>query len=114
VFGHAHAEDIDELERLYHRVAGFVEELEADLAEDDDLLILSDHGILNEALDEGTDRDFGDHSFRASASSTRDEELPVSVFDVREWVEDRVVATKAEHTDIDMPKEKLRQLGYIE
>lgn len=117
VFGHAHAEEIDELERLYFRVAEFVEELLTDLDDDDDLLILSDHGILNEALD-GTDvpedRELGDHSFRAFASSTRDGPVPESVFEVREWVENNLTETGAEHSDLDMPKEQLRRLGYIE
>lgn len=114
VFGHAHATELDELERLYRRVAEFVEDLRAALGEDDDLLILSDHGILNEALDEGTDRDFGDHSFRAFVSSTREDPLPESVFDVKDWVEDRLTETGTEHSELDMPEEQLRQLGYIE
>jgi len=122
VFGHAYADErddlthstgrIQDLERTYRDVAAKVDELRDALSEDDELLILSDHGMTNELLDDD-DVDYGSHSFRAFAATTIDDPLPETVFDVYDWVENHVEHAEAEEA-LEMPKERLRELGYIE
>jgi hypothetical protein len=122
VCGHAYANGRDDishstgrigdLERTYRNVAGKIDQLRAVLSDDDDLLIVSDHGMRNELIDEH-DVDFGVHSYRAYAATTIDDRLPETVFDVHDWVEDHV-ETGEEEEAMEMPKEQLRELGYIE
>lgn len=122
VFGHAYADArddlthstgrIQDLERTYKDVARKVDALRDAMSEEDELLILSDHGITNELVDE-PDADFGSHSFRAFAATTIDDPLPESVFGFYDWVEKHVEDAKEEEA-MEMPKERLRELGYIE
>jgi len=122
VFGHAYANDrgdlthstgrIGDLERTYRNVAGKVDQLRAALSDDDELLILSDHGMTNELIDD-SDVDFGSHSLRAFAATTIDDPLPETVFDIHDWVENHVEVAEEEEA-MEMPKEQLRELGYIE
>lgn len=122
VFGHAYANNrgdlshttgrIQDLERTYRNVAKKVDRLRAALSDDDELLILSDHGMRNELIDE-PNVDFGNHSFRAFAATTIDDPLPTTVFDVHDWVESRVGEADEEEA-MEMPTEQLRELGYIE
>lgn len=109
-FGHPYAWDEERLGQMYERIAGFVDEVNAALGDDDELLILSDHGMQVEWLD---DESPSSHSFRAFASTTLDT-VPKSVFDVKDWVEENVEEQDVERTEIEMPEEQLRDLGYID
>lgn len=111
--GHAYNDDPESLEHVYRRVGGFVDELVASLGEDDDLLLLSDHGMSVTFLDGDPDDDPGSHSWRAYASATTDE-IPGSVYDVREWIERHASRIAGETDDVEMPVEQLRELGYID
>lgn len=102
---------LDELRKMYERVGEFVSDVEDELGENDDILILSDHGMNNKILD---DERFGVHSFRAFASTTLDTNLPESVFDYKEFIEDNIEKTSIDGESLDMPKEQLRKLGYID
>lgn len=122
--GHAYARNEDHYRQFYEKAAAYVERIRAAMAEDDDLLILSDHGINTEWLENDTEHiesmpDAGHHSFRAFSSSTLDTR-PTSVFDVPEWVEQNIgphqeaYDRQKEETELEMPEETLRDLGYIE
>lgn len=122
VFGHAYAckrdnlthstGRIQDLERTYHDIANKVDRILDNMSDNDDLLILSDHGMTNELIDE-PDENFGGHSFRAFASSTIEDPLPESVFGMYDWVEDHIDEGDEEDA-LEMPKEQLRELGYID
>jgi hypothetical protein len=112
VCGHAFSTDEATLERVYRRVGEWVADLRAAMDEDDDLLILSDHGMLTTFYD---DDDSGAHSFRAFASTTLDVAPPSSVFEVASWVDDHVDRYDPEtEGDVDLPTDTLRELGYIQ
>ncbi|UPV74287.1 alkaline phosphatase family protein [Halorussus limi] len=111
--GHAYADDPESLERVYRRVGAFVAELVTELSEEDELLLLSDHGMSVNFLDADADADPATHSWRAYASATTDE-IPESVYDVPAWIDRHLSATDGDVDDIDMPTERLRELGYIE
>ena len=103
---------LDELESAYIKVDRFVGELEESLGDDDEILILSDHGMKNDVLD---DDEFGEHSYRAFASTTMSKELPESVLDFREWIEKNIEEVNQEDKGtVNMPTEQLRELGYID
>jgi len=111
LFGHSYHDDEEALAATYSRVGEFVDEVRTAMSEDDELLLLSDHGIKTTFTDPETEA--SEHSWRAYASSTLDT-VPGSVFDVREWIESNLSAVEADETVLEMPKEQLRQLGYIE
>lgn len=112
VCGHAYAEDEERYRAMYEWVAEWVTRIREQLG-DDDLLIMSDHGI-NTSFCEVRDKYPGSHSYRAYAATTVDERLPASVFDVREWIEARVDRhTVYDDAEVEMPEETLRELGYI-
>ncbi|MFC6763700.1 hypothetical protein ACFQE6_01040, partial [Natrinema soli] len=95
----------------------FVEEIVAALGEADDLLVVSDHGMRAAFYPPDAGEKPASHSWRAYASSTA-ETAPESVYDVRRWVEERAAesgptATDADE-DIDMPTDRLRELGYLD
>ena len=110
VLGHLHYDDEERYREVYENVDERVGELRAALGEDDELLILSDHGMEATWLD---DEDPGTHSWRAIASTTVDSP-PEHALDVREWVEDHVETVDAVGTEADIPEEHLKELGYIE
>lgn len=110
-FGHPYAWDQQRLEEKYERIGGFVSELREALGEDDELLVLSDHGMQVDWFEE--DENVSKHSFRAYVTTTLDS-VPESVYDVREWVEENVVEGEVTRTEIEMPEETLRDLGYID
>lgn len=112
LMGHAYGTNEAHYRTFYDWINRKVAELTEAMGEDDELLIVSDHGMGTEWVD-GTD-DAGVHSMRAFVSSTIDDDLPTSVFDVRQWVEDHVTPVELDDTDLDLPEEQLRQLGYIE
>lgn len=111
--GHAYNDDAESLEHVYRRVGDFVDELVESLSEDDELLLLSDHGMRVIFLDEDSDEDPGSHSWRAYVSATTDE-IPESVYGVREWIESHLSETSVPTDDVEMPVEQLRELGYID
>ncbi len=115
--GHAYADDEDALGRAYDRVGGFVDEIVAALGEDDELLVVSDHGMRAAFYPPDAGEKPASHSWRAYASSTADT-YPKSVYDVRRWAEERAAesGTGASGTDegIDMPTDRLRELGYLD
>lgn len=114
---HAYGDDEGNLRRLYEWVAGKVAEIEAALGSEDHLLILSDHGTYTSFHDPDVvpeEHPPGKHAFRAVASTTHPDGPPTSVFEVKEWVEARVDTEPAAETDMDLPMEQLRELGYIE
>lgn len=110
VLGHLHYDDEERYREVYENVDERVGELRAALGEDDELLILSDHGMEATWLD---DEDPGTHSWRAIASTTVDSP-PEHALDVREWVEEHVETVDAAGTEADIPEEHLKELGYIE
>lgn len=122
VLGHAYTEKgkqdkhasgkIQDLKKSYQDIGLKVRDLKDALSDNDDLLILSDHGITNEIID-SRDTDFGSHSFRAFAATTLDEPLPEDVFMVYDWVESHTEHAEEEES-MEMPKERLRELGYID
>lgn len=106
-FGHPYATDRDRLRHFYHRLDEYVGELRD--AIDGDLLIVSDHGMKVEWLDD----DPGEHSWHAFASTTTGNP-PTHALEVREWVEANVGSESIDEREMDMPTETLRQLGYLE
>lgn len=112
--GHVYAHDEERLRGLYEWVGERVMEIEADLAPEDDLLLVSDHGIVTSFYQGDGDRggDPGTHSWRAYAASTADR-IPESVFDVADWIEERVETVEVDDETIDVPEDQLRDLGYI-
>lgn len=111
--GHAYADDEEALRNAYVRVGEFVEELLDTLGERDELLLLSDHGMHTAFFPPDRDENPASHSWRAYASSTVDTH-PKSVYDVRDWVESHAQSTSVTDERIDIPTERLRELGYLE
>lgn len=111
--GHAYADDETSLRDAYERVGAFVAEIEAALSDDDDLLLLSDHGMYTTFLPADRDADPGSHSWRAYASATTTR-VPESVFDVYDWAVEHATTTRVDSESIDMPTDQLRELGYME
>ncbi|AQL41261.1 hypothetical protein BV210_00390 [Halorientalis sp. IM1011] len=110
VLGHIYSDDEEAYRQVYEDVNEQVGEVRAALGEDDELLILSDHGMEATWLD---DDDPGTHSWRAIAASTVGSP-PEHALDVKEWVEDHVQEIDPERTRADIPEDQLRELGYID
>ncbi|MFC4356334.1 alkaline phosphatase family protein [Halobium salinum] len=112
--GHAYADDEAALREVYERVGGFVDEVAAALGPDDDLLLLSDHGMRTAFFDADAGEKPGSHSWRAYASATT-EDVPDDVYDVADWVDRHVRGVAPDEDDrVEMPMEQLRDLGYVE
>lgn len=111
--GHAYANDEAALERVYGRIGEYVTELRSAVSEGDELLLLSDHGIRTSFLPDDHGEDPASHSWRAYASATTDD-LPGSVFEVANWVDEYATTTRVSDESIEMPVEQLRELGYME
>ncbi|MEF8802089.1 MAG: alkaline phosphatase family protein [Halolamina sp.] len=111
VLGHMFAEDREQYREEYQKVDERVGEIRDALGPEDNLLILSDHGMEASWIDE--DEDYGSHSWRAIASSTVDSP-PEHALDVKDWVGDHVERIETDRTRADLPEEQLRQLGYVE
>lgn len=111
--GHAYSENEDSLRKIYERVGGFVDQLAQALGPNDDLLLLSDHGMRTSFYGKiEENKSPGSHSWRAYASSTTDS-VPNSVFDVVEWVEEHIEERSVSEETVDIDEEQLRNLGYI-
>ncbi|WP_233263372.1 alkaline phosphatase family protein [Halorhabdus sp. CUG00001] len=109
--GHIYRYDEQRYRRTYERVNEWVGELWDRLSEDDDLLLLSDHGI-HTAWD-SSDTEPGRHADRAMAATTLEEPLFDDVRDARDWI-DRVTEDVAVADDhVDVPTDQLEDLGYI-
>jgi len=108
--GHAYAGSEPDLEYIYGRVAEFVKELVAALDPEDEILIVSDHGMHTPFYDGERG-----HSWRAFASSTADS-VPENVMEVADWVRSRLPehGSQPERGDVDLPIQELQDLGYVE
>ncbi|WP_254531096.1 alkaline phosphatase family protein [Natrinema gelatinilyticum] len=115
--GHAYADDEAALGHAYERIGGFVDEVVDALGPDDELIVLSDHGMRTAFYPPDASEDPASHSWRAYASTTADSR-PESVYGVREWVETRAATATTTVDDgdeaIEMPTDRLRELGYLE
>lgn len=110
--GHVYGTDEDHYRSFYNWVNQKIHEVKEQMSEDDNMMILSDHGMKTTWTDPD-DENAPEHSFRAF-SATSFETRPTNVFDVREWVENHVCTVEASTEQVDLPEEQLRQLGYIE
>ncbi len=110
ILGHLYADDEERYREVYADVDEWVGEARDALGPEDELLILSDHGMEATWLD---DEEPGSHSWRAIASTTIDDP-PTHALDVKEWVEDHIESVDAERTRADLPEDQLRELGYID
>lgn len=115
--GHAYGTNEAHYRGFYEWTAGWVDRIRAAMDEADDLLLLSDHGMNASWLP--VDGELCHHSWRAFSASTTDDR-PTSVFDVKAWVEDhvdaheRIYRDRKTETELELPTETLRELGYIE
>jgi len=109
--GHIYRHDEERYRHTYERVNEWVADLRDNLGQEDELLILSDHGI-HTAWD-SSDVEPGRHSNRAMAATTMDTELFDDVHDVREWIEAGIEEAEISHDQVNVPTEQLEELGYI-
>lgn len=108
--GHIYANREKNLQEVYERVDSMIGAVREQV---DSLVVLSDHGMQVGSIPE--DEIPGDHSWRATFGTTEEGPLPESVYDVREWVEERA-GPHRERTDaasLDTTKEQLEDLGYL-
>jgi len=113
ITGHTFATRETMLREYYERIdelLGFIREKVSEL------VILSDHGMQVEWLD---DDDPGAHSMRAMVSTTKGitGRLPESVFDVRGWLERNIETSpgrESKQATMDTAEGRLRELGYID
>ena len=115
VCGHAYHANELQLRSAYEWAADWVERIRESMDAEDDLVILSDHGMVVSFYGDDDDRGerSGGHSWRAYAATTLDD-VPTSVFDVREWIEEHVESYTDDSDQIELPEDRLRELGYIE
>lgn len=113
--GHAYASNEGKLRETYEWIADWVGRIQGQLGTDDDLVILSDHGMVTSFFSDDDDRGMEPavHSWRAYVATTFDS-VPESVFDVKKWLEPRIRDYEDTSERLELPKEQLRQLGYIE
>lgn len=109
--GHIYRHDEEQYQRTYQRVNNWVAEIRAQLGEDDELLILSDHGIHTEW--DSSDVEPGRHAERAMAATTMSKPLFDDVHDVRKWIEEAIEGKELSYREIDIPTEQLEDLGYV-
>lgn len=110
--GHVYRDDEERYYDAYRWTADRLAEVRSAMSPEDELLILSDHGIETSWLPGEQEQDHGTHSWRAFSSSTLDTR-PESVFEVKSWVEDHIDDATWEEDELDVPEEQLRDLGYI-
>lgn len=109
--GHIFARDEPQLREMYEWMDDQVGQVLNEMGPEDDLLILSDHGMVTEWAREG-DIEVGKHSFRAMSSTTA-ADRPEDVYDVSDWVECHVPEWDHSGDAVDIPTEQLEDLGYI-
>lgn len=110
-FGHAYREDEARLQAAYEHAGELVGRLADSLDDDDELLLLSDHGMNTSFFD--PDETPGEHSWRAYVATTVDT-VPDSVFDVAEWIDANAHEGTVESERLSLPEGHLRDLGYLE
>lgn len=111
--GHAYAEDEESLRYVYQQVGGYVDKLVGSLGSNDELLLLSDHGMRTSFYGElSEDESPASHSWRAYASSTTDT-VPGDVFEIVDWIDGQMKHQTVEREQIDIDEEQLRDLGYV-
>lgn len=110
--GHVYQYDRERYYDTYRWAVDRVEGILSAMSSEDDLLIISDHGIETSWVSENPES--GAHSWRAFSSTTLDTR-PESVFEVYSWVEEHVTDTDRgeEEETVDLPEEQLQDLGYI-
>jgi len=108
--GHVYRNDRERYYDAYRWTAERLEGVKSAMRPDDELLLVSDHGIETSWI--SGDATPGSHSWRAFTATTLDTR-PESVFEVREWVEEYVDNTTGEEDELDIPEEQLEDLGYI-
>lgn len=109
--GHVYSNEKEDYRKYYNWMNDRVDRLHSNLKSEDELIIMSDHG-MGVSWIEGDEP--GKHSSRAFISSTIDDELPKTVFQVRDWIEQHIepidpLDSKQIHVDED----HLDDLGYI-
>lgn len=110
VLGHLYYNDEERYRQVYEDVDERVGDVRSALGPDDELLILSDHGMEVTWLD---DDDPGSHSWRALASTTVSEP-PEHALEVKKWVESHITAVGGGGETADIPEQQLKELGYID
>jgi hypothetical protein len=113
--GHSYSTNEKHYREFYEKVDRYIGKIRRDMDDEDELLILSDHGMQVEWLG---DDDISEHSWRAFSASTLSTR-PTDVHDVREWIEDHIKFHEKKfeqrgETNLDLPEDTLRDLGYIE
>lgn len=109
--GHIYRYDEQRYRRTYEKIEEWVADLRDRLGEDDELLLLSDHGIHTEWDSSSTEP--GRHASRAMAATTMDTELFDDVHDARDWIEAAIEEEEFSRQEMDIPTEQLEELGYI-
>jgi hypothetical protein len=71
---------------MYEWTDDWVGDILDTMDDDDEMLILSDHGIVTPWSEED-DAEYGEHSWRAFSSSTTGDR-PRDIYDVKQWVEE--------------------------
>ena len=113
VCGHVYCDNKEKYQDIYSWVDRKVGDILHEMSEEDELVILSDHGM--EVEWESEDTDPGGHSWRAFASTTLDKELFDHVADFRGWIEPEIEDIEEQDSEnIKYDEEQLRDLGYIE
>ena len=109
VAGHVYSSRADKLEQYYQKVDDMIKNI---IDNSDELVILSDHGMKVEILN---DPNPGKHSERAFISSTLDSELPQRVKDVEGWLYNQISkeSSDAGMEELDAPEDHLKALGYF-
>jgi hypothetical protein len=108
--GHVYRRNEREYYDTYRWTAEKLAEVRSAMGPEDELLLVSDHGIETSWVTE--DDNPGSHSWRAFSATTLDTR-PKSVFEVRSWIEAHVDETTREEDKLDVPEDQLRDLGYI-
>ena len=109
--GHIYRYDEERYRATYRRVNDWVAEIRDNLGDDDELLLLSDHGIHTSW--DSSSVEAGRHSERAMAATTLDEDLFTNVRDARDWIERFTDDVTVANNHVDIPTDQLEDLGYI-
>ncbi|UIP01069.1 alkaline phosphatase family protein [Halobaculum sp. CBA1158] len=109
--GHIYRHDEARYRKTYQRVNDWVAEVRDRLGDDDELLLLSDHGIHTSW--DSSSVEPGRHAERAMAATTMSTDLFDDVRHAREWIEAAVSDVDISRQEVDMPTDQLEDLGYI-
>lgn len=110
--GHIYSNNEDRLRKMYEWADEWVGDILDAMDDDDEMLILSDHGMVTPWSEEDG-AEYGEHSWRAFSSSTTGDR-PQDIYDVKQWVEGTVNRFEYDAgEEVDIPEEQLKELGYI-